>query len=526
MLKKFLLVMILLGIGLVFCGKVVFGAEEGLVAHWSFDEGRGTEAKDTGPFGNHGEIKGEAVWVEGVSRYALMFDGAGDFIEIPHSKSLELAEALTVSAWIKIDLEEAAGKLLTILDKTRGTFLHKAWMLSFDDRWQHGFFQNLSWNMVTGTTWKKLGLEEMITGGKWHHIVGTFDMKAPDFQQKLYLDGTLVGAVRNTEKIIGNELPLFIGATRPERELYPGYFKGIIDEVKIYNRALTAEEIAASYQAMRKEIANPQGKQSNPSPGNKAKGGGRSETLIVNEITLIEAGKPKSMIVIDPEAPEVTSFAASELQSYLEKIFAVRLPIMEADEAFKIESETNLILIGESIFTEELGLSPQVLQPDGFQILSRPNTLIILGKDDPRANPNYTLGWGSAGSLYGVYGFLRELGVRWFFPGEIGTVIPTKKDIVVENLNIKDAPFFIYRHGHGPTMTPIDIPWRRKVGFGGTARVGGSYHPWTRWHHRYLFMYPELFALRADGSRGKNLCWYGEGVRERMIAQVKRWFRR
>ena len=61
-----------------------------------------------------------------------------------------------------------------------------------------------------------------------------------------------------------------------------------------------------------------------------------------------------------------------------------------------------------------------------------PEGLVILGRDDPEATPT-SLASGSAGTLYGVYRVLEELGIRWFYPGEIGEVVPNKKDIADAN---------------------------------------------------------------------------------------------
>lgn len=72
---------------------------EGLVAHWSFDDGEGEIAKDSSGNGNHGKVHG-AKWVEGKTGRALQLDGVNDYVEIPDSRSLHPQNAITVEAWI------------------------------------------------------------------------------------------------------------------------------------------------------------------------------------------------------------------------------------------------------------------------------------------------------------------------------------------------------------------------------------------------------------------------------------------
>lgn len=73
--------------------------DEGLVGWWKFDEGTGATALDSSGFGNVGAIRG-ATYVSGIDQTGLAFDGTNDYVEIPHSASLDITGPLTVEAWI------------------------------------------------------------------------------------------------------------------------------------------------------------------------------------------------------------------------------------------------------------------------------------------------------------------------------------------------------------------------------------------------------------------------------------------
>jgi len=244
-------------------------------------------------------------------------------------------------------------------------------------------------------------------------------------------------------------------------------------------------------------------------------------------VTLVADGVGKAAIVVDKEAPAVTKFAAQELAGYLEKISGARLPIVEvgaeaAEELAAVHDQQATILVGESKFTEALGLSAEALEPDGFTILSRPEALIILGKDDPRVNPQAWRSLGSAGTLYGVYRFLEELGVRFYYPGEVGEVIPQQATIAVENLNIADAPYFALRLVQPPLNTPETNLWMRKLGCGATSYPQASCHSFGGWSKKYQETHPEYFALHGE-KRISHICFSDPGAREQMIEDAKAW---
>jgi len=91
----------LLALGILFmcAGSSDAAISDGLVGYWSFNDGT---AKDGSGLGNHGVIKGAPKSVNGKMGKCLDFNGKTDFVEVPDSASLQLADALTVAAWVNI----------------------------------------------------------------------------------------------------------------------------------------------------------------------------------------------------------------------------------------------------------------------------------------------------------------------------------------------------------------------------------------------------------------------------------------
>ena len=87
----------------LFCACNYSTAEEGLVACWKFDEGKGNVVKDSSGNGNDGTIYGDANWVSGVKGSALHFNGKDSFVKIPAFGKAMPVNEVSVSVWVKLD---------------------------------------------------------------------------------------------------------------------------------------------------------------------------------------------------------------------------------------------------------------------------------------------------------------------------------------------------------------------------------------------------------------------------------------
>jgi hypothetical protein len=230
----------------------------GMVSYWKFDEGSGSTAFDS-IGGNHGTIHG-ATWVTGKVKNALSFDGVNDYIEVSDSPSLDIANAITIEAWVYINRFPIAEPWynMQVLQKDGTRYEHAYAMPILGELgYYHGWRQRpglerprrfgleltldgkWSGEMIEGSMWSNTPLEVRT----WYHLVATFDGN----QVKLYLNGQLDATYTISGTIETNDNPVRIGNWRRGGADYD-FFNGIIDEVAIYNRALTAEEIRQHYQ--------------------------------------------------------------------------------------------------------------------------------------------------------------------------------------------------------------------------------------------------------------------------------------
>jgi PKD repeat protein len=205
----------------------------GLAAEWHLDDGNGTTAADTSGNGNNGTLVNNPAWADGKIDKALRFDGTNDYVHCGQGSSLKITGAITVEAWVNWT---GAGNPY-LVTKTGGHG-HRSYDLSGNEDGTVEF-------RVGGADCNTMKSSGTITipAGEWVHLAGTYE---PSSYVRLFVDGAL--AKENIVSIPGsqgdNGLSWYIGA----REGNQGWFNGTIDEVKIYNRALSADEIRADYE--------------------------------------------------------------------------------------------------------------------------------------------------------------------------------------------------------------------------------------------------------------------------------------
>jgi hypothetical protein len=213
---------------------------KGLVAYWKFDEGRGTTAIDATGHGSNGTITG-CEWVPGISGTGLSFNGNDDYVEVADNPRLHLTDALTISVWFKnTGTSRHWARLLS-----KGWFRREvpfvAYALYLDDGPEGNQKYRLHVNQGKD---KENGLLSNSVDGlnQWHHIAAVFD--SANSKMMIYVDG-----VKETEAptphpgIAATTGYLRIGDDVHTHEK----IKGVIDEVRLYNRPLTDAEIKAIF---------------------------------------------------------------------------------------------------------------------------------------------------------------------------------------------------------------------------------------------------------------------------------------
>ena len=204
----------------------------GMISYWKFDEGSGLTASDSVD-GNDGTIYG-ATWTGGKVNGALSFDGVDDYVEIPHSTSLDITDQIAVSAWINLKSRNLQALGGTIIRKGAWPVVvpRPAW--GFDI--QYGKLRAFIYDEVSGY---EVRGDTVLSAGEWYHVAFTYDGS----EIQIYLDGELEGnPTPHVGHIASTPAPVWIG-----RKNGVDFFDGKIDEVAIYSRALTADEIQQHY---------------------------------------------------------------------------------------------------------------------------------------------------------------------------------------------------------------------------------------------------------------------------------------
>jgi len=200
-----------------------------IVGMWIFDEGSGRIAKDSSGNGNDGILVGKLKRVNGKFGKALEFPGVDDnFVEVPHNDSLTL-KTFTFTAWVKLD--SIADYQAIVIKTADGAAENYSGYLMDGSK--------VFWTRFTSGGAGKWGDQQfgrtVVADGNWHHVAGTYDMKSV----KSYVDGALEAEAPFSCVPDPSPGPLNIG----DCPNYPYFVKGIIDEVAIFNVALSEDDI-------------------------------------------------------------------------------------------------------------------------------------------------------------------------------------------------------------------------------------------------------------------------------------------
>jgi len=190
-----------------------------LVGWWKFDEGSGSTAADSSGQSNDGVITG-AVWVAGKSGNALDFNDTGaEVVTIPDSSSLDLTTQLTFSAWVNMNTATSYPMIMT-----KGVY-------QFALNAETG---NLSVVLDTVKTGFGDDSNNPVPTSAWALVTATWDGETLIY----YVNGVADGSYNVTGTMGQDNSSVLIG-----RRSDAYYFDGLIDDVRIYNRALSAVEV-------------------------------------------------------------------------------------------------------------------------------------------------------------------------------------------------------------------------------------------------------------------------------------------
>ncbi len=219
-----------------------YTVEKGLVLYLPFDEGTGKIAHDISGNGNHGDIN-NTKWVKnGKYDSALEFSGAVDsYVRIKKSNSLIPKDQVTLEAWVFPT--QVAGNN-NIISNTEGS----GHTIRFENAQLKAYIH------IEGAYATPVGVP-VIKPNQWYHTAATFDGKVA----RLYLNGEMVGEVDRKGVITESTQDIFVGSETDGNQPNVTYmFFGLIDEVRIWHVARTADEIKKGMDKLNLPV-NPKG---------------------------------------------------------------------------------------------------------------------------------------------------------------------------------------------------------------------------------------------------------------------------
>ena len=193
----------------------------GLVSWW---RGEGTANDATGA--NHGTLQNGVTFVPGKDGMAFHLDGGDDYVVLGSGNWFTLP-AFTITMWVKASASQVG--FADILDNNHNDF--RSWVIQYygGTEWH--------WGPVQGASDPGDDIVFQLTSDTWHHLAISFD---PSFVNKVYVDGVLIGTTQSSGPIIydGSQVLQLGSWGQGGRN-----FSGEIDELRIYDRALTDEEV-------------------------------------------------------------------------------------------------------------------------------------------------------------------------------------------------------------------------------------------------------------------------------------------
>jgi hypothetical protein len=228
----------------------VFCNNTDVVLCLTFDEGSGNITYDQSPYGNYGVLVDKNTtnadgdtppkWVDGINDKALEFDSIDDFVNISILNLNIINGKFTFEIWGKIysiGTGLGAGKYNDIINTyaPSSAYSYEIWIEDGDTVY--------GWFNVTGVWTDDIEEPNLVTIDSWYHIVFTYDTDSGSDNLKLYVNGLLENSTSITGDLFITTNPTHIG-----HYVTDYFYHGIIDEIRILNKTLTAEEVANIYE--------------------------------------------------------------------------------------------------------------------------------------------------------------------------------------------------------------------------------------------------------------------------------------
>ncbi len=197
----------------------------GLVAAYGFSDGAGTTLSDVSGRGHPGTLSGPTWSASGHSGGALAFDGVNDFVSIADHSELDLTTGMTLEAWVNPSALGTAWR--TVLFKEQAAHM------------TYALYANSSTTRPTGQAYvggqRDARGPTALTTGAWTHLAVSYDGAT----LRLYVNGTQAATLATSGPMAVSTGPLKLGGNA----IWGEWFAGRMDDVRVYNRALSASEL-------------------------------------------------------------------------------------------------------------------------------------------------------------------------------------------------------------------------------------------------------------------------------------------
>jgi uncharacterized repeat protein (TIGR01451 family) len=378
------------------------GGGAGLVAAYGFEESTGTTITDASGNGNTGALGSATRTSSGKFGAALSFNGTNAKVVIPDAPSLRLTTGMTLEAWV--NPSTISNTWRDIVYKGNDNYYLMA--MSQNGRRPVG-------GGIVGVTTEAIGASAL-TAGTWTHLAATFDGTA----MRLFVNGVQAGSASRSGTLAVSGNPLELGGD----SIFGQYFSGVIDEVRVYNVALSQAQIQAD---MNTPVVAP-----SPTPdlslikshaGNFSQGqSGAAYTLTISNVGT--AGTSGTVTVTDtvPAGLTATGLSGSGWNCTLATATCTRADALPGGSAYPAITVTvNVSLSAPASVTNVASVSGGGDTNSANNSSSDPTTILTAPDSEPPSAPGVLSGtavsgtrvnltWGAATDNIGVTAYRVE----------------------------------------------------------------------------------------------------------------------
>jgi glucose/arabinose dehydrogenase/chitodextrinase len=216
----------------------VLQAPTGLMGAWGFNEGTGTTSADTSGNGNGATLLNGLAWVTGKYGGGLSFDGANDYLTVTNSPSLDISgNAVTLSMWLNPSTTSTGDQV--VIAKHWNTTMTSPYYQYGLELQSNGARPVFFVGTPGGVT--SAAMTSSLAKGQWSHLAVVFNGSTVQF----YVNGALVSTGNLSATITARGNPLRVGSDASTEQFY----KGLLDNVRVYNRALSSADVSADMNA-------------------------------------------------------------------------------------------------------------------------------------------------------------------------------------------------------------------------------------------------------------------------------------